>query len=73
MMVKCASVTTTQSKAFWSIFGGFCVGTTFSLGVQGAFDGISIGESLVFVAAYLGIAYLINLVVKTIWAATADE
>jgi hypothetical protein len=71
-VIKCASVTPTQSKAFWSIFGGFCVGTTFSLGVQGAFDGISIGESLVFVAAYLGIAYLINLVVKTIWA-TADE
>ena len=71
-MVKCASVTPTQSKAFWSIFGGFCVGTTFSLGVQGAFDDISIADSLVFVAAYLGIAYLINLVVKTVWA-TVDE
>ena len=71
-MIKCASVTPTQSKAFWSIFGGFCVGTTFSLGVQGAFDGISIAESLVFVAAYLAIAYLINLVVKTIWT-TVDE
>jgi hypothetical protein len=71
-MVKCAPVTTTQRKAFWAIFGGFCVGTTFSLGVQGAFDGNSIGESLIFVAIYLVVAYAINVFVKTTWA-TADE
>jgi hypothetical protein len=71
-MVKCARVTPTQNKAFWAIFGGFCVGTTFSLGVQGAFDGIGIGESLIFVAIYLAVARAINVFVKTAWA-TADE
>jgi hypothetical protein len=71
-MVKCAPVTPTQNKAFWAIFGGFCVGTTFSLGVQGAFDGISIGESSIFVAIYFVVAYAINVFVKTIWT-TADE
>jgi len=71
-MVKCAPVTPTQNKAFWAIFGGFCVGTTFSLGVQGAFDGISFGESLIFLAIYLVVAYAINVFVKTTWA-TADE
>ena len=37
---------------------------TYSLGVQGAFDGISLGSSLLFVAAYLGVAVLINYIVK---------
>jgi len=71
-MLNCAPVTRTQNKAFWAIFGGFCVGTTFSLGVQGAFDGISFGESLMFLAIYLVVAYAINVFVKTTWA-TADE
>jgi len=71
-MVKCAAVTPSQTKAFWSIFGGFCVGMTFSLGVQGAFDGISLGESLLFVAGYLGVALLISFCVKGLLA-TADE
>jgi hypothetical protein len=70
-MVKCAAVTS-RSKAFWSVFGGFCVGMTYSLGVQGAFDGISIGESLLFVAAYLGVAVLINYIVKGL-RFTAEE
>jgi len=65
-MVKCAAVTRTQNKAFWSIFGGFCVGMTYSLGAQGAFDGISLGESLLFVAAYLGVAVLISYIVKNL-------
>ena len=65
-MVKCAAVTSSQTKAFWSIFGGFCVGMTYSLGVQGAFDGISLGESLLFVAAYLGVAVLIHYIVKNV-------
>jgi hypothetical protein len=73
-MVKCAPVNPTQKKAFWSIFGGFCVGTTFSLGVQGAFDGIGFGESLLFVAIYFVVAYAINVFVKTTWTtADADE
>ena len=63
-MMNCAAVTPTQTKAFWSIFGGFCVGMTYSLGVQGAFDGISLGDSLLFVAAYLGVAALIRYIVK---------
>jgi hypothetical protein len=71
-MVKCAAVST-QTKAFWSIFGGFCVGMTFSLGVQGAFDGISLGESLLFVAGYLGVALLINYIVKGIWLSADEE
>ena len=71
-MLKCAPVTPTQQKAFWAIFGGFCVGTTFSLGVQGAFDGIGFGDSLTFLAIYLLVAYAINVFVKTTWA-TADE
>ncbi len=71
-MVKCAAVTRSQTKAFWSIFGGFCVGMTYSLGVQGAFDGISLGESLLFVAAYLGVAVLINYIVKGL-RFTAEE
>jgi hypothetical protein len=71
LLVKCAAVTS-QTKAFWSIFGGFCVGMTYSLGVQGAFDGISIGESLLFVAAYLGVAALINYIVKSV-RLTAEE
>jgi len=70
-MVKCAAVRT-QTKAFWSIFGGFCAGMTYSLGVQGAFDGISLGESLLFVAAYLGVAALINYIVKSL-PFTAEE
>lgn len=71
-MVKCAAVTPTQTKAFWSIFGGFCVGMTYSLGVQGAFDGISLGDSLLFVAAYLGVALLIRYIVKGL-RFTAEE
>ena len=71
-MVKCAAVMSSQTKAFWSIFGGFCVGMTYSLGVQGAFDGISLGESLLFVAAYLGVALAINYIVKSLWF-TAKE
>ncbi len=63
-MMKCAAVTPTQTKAFWSIFGGFCLGMTYSLGVQGAFDGISLGDSLLFVGAYLGVALLIRYIVK---------
>ncbi len=62
-MVKCAAVNS-PTKAFWAIFGGFCVGMTYSLGVQGAFDGISLGQSLLFVAGYLGVALLINYIVK---------
>ena len=73
MMVKCAAVASSQTKAFWSIFGGFCVGMTYSLGVQGAFDGISLGESLLFVAAYLGIAALINYIVKNVWVTAEEE
>jgi hypothetical protein len=72
LLVKCAAVTS-QTKAFWSIFGGFCVGMTYSLGVQGAFDGISIGESLLFVAAYLGVAALINYIVKSVWFTAEEE
>ena len=34
-MVKCAAVTRSQTKAFWSIFGGFCVGMTYSPGYLG--------------------------------------
>jgi hypothetical protein len=71
-MVKCAAVTPTQTKAFWSIFGGFCVGMTYSLGVQGAFDGISLGDSLLFVGAYLGVALLIRYIVKGL-RFTAEE
>jgi hypothetical protein len=71
-MMKCAAVTRTQAKAFWSIYGGFCVGMTYSLGVQGAFDGISLGESLLYVAAYLGVAALINYIVKSL-RFTAEE
>jgi len=71
-MVKCAAVTRTQTKAFWSIFGGFCVGMTYSLGVQGAFDGISLGDSLLFVVAYLGVALLIRYIVKGL-RFTAEE
>jgi hypothetical protein len=71
-VLKCAPVTPTQQNAFWAIFGGFCVGTTFSLGVQGAFDGIGFGDSLIFLAIYLLVAYAINVFVKTTWA-TADE
>jgi hypothetical protein len=71
-MVKCAAVMSSRTKLFWSIFGGFCVGMTYSLGVQGAFDGISIGESLLFVAAYLGVALAINYIVKSLWF-TAKE
>jgi uncharacterized membrane protein YeiB len=70
-MVKCAAVSS-QTKAFWSIFGGFCAGMTYSLAVQGAFDGISLGESLLFVAAYLGVAALINYIVKSL-PFTAEE
>jgi hypothetical protein len=72
-MVKCAAVMSSQAKAFWSIFGGFCVGMTYSLGVQGAFDGISLGESLLFVAGYLGVAALINYIVKTVWVTAEEE
>jgi hypothetical protein len=71
-MMKCAAVTPTQTKAFWSIFGGFCVGMTYSLGVQGAFDGISLGDSLLFVGAYLGVAMLIRYIVKGL-RFTAEE
>ena len=71
-MVKCAAVMSSQTKAFWSIFGGFCVGMTYSLGVQGAFDGISLGDSLLFVAAYLGVALLIRYIVKGL-RFTAEE
>jgi hypothetical protein len=71
-MMKCAAVTPTQTKAFWSIFGGFCFGMTYSLGVQGAFDGISLGDSLLFVAAYLGVALLIRYIVKGL-RFTAEE
>lgn len=71
-MLKCAAVTPTQTKAFWSIFGGFCVGMTYSLGVQGAFDGISLGDSLLFVGAYLGVALLIRYIVKGL-RFTAEE
>jgi hypothetical protein len=71
-MVKCAAVMSSQTKAFWSIFGGFCVGMTYSLGVQGAFDGISLGESLLFVAAYLSVALAINYIVKSL-SFTAKE
>lgn len=71
-MMKCAAVTPTQTKAFWSIFGGFCVGMTYSLGVQGAFDGISFGDSLLFVGAYLGVALLIRYIVKGL-RFTAEE
>ena len=39
---------------------------TYSLGAQGAFDGISLGESLLFVAAYLGVAVLISYIVKNL-------
>jgi hypothetical protein len=46
---------------------------TYSLGVQGAFDGISLGESLLFVAAYLGIAALINYIVKNVWVTAEEE
>jgi hypothetical protein len=46
---------------------------TFSLGVQGAFDGISLGESLLFVAAYLGVALLVNYIVKGIWLSADEE
>jgi len=70
-MVNCAAVSS-PTKAFWAIFGGFCVGMTYSLGIQGAFDGISVGESLLFVAAYLGVALLINYIVKSLWF-TAEE
>jgi len=70
--MKCAAVTPTQTKAFWSIFGGFCFGMTYSLGVQGAFDGISLGDSLLFVAAYLGVALLIRYIVKGL-RFTAEE
>jgi len=70
--VKCAAVTS-QTKAFWSIFGGFCVGMTYSLGVQGAFDGISLGESLSFVAAYLGVAALVNYIVKNVLFTAEEE
>jgi hypothetical protein len=72
-MVKCAPVTPTQTKAFWSIFGGFCVGMTFSLGMQGAFDGISLRDSLLFVAGYLAVARLINVFVKNILTTTVDQ
>ena len=72
MMLKCAAVASSQTKAFWSIFGGFCFGMTYSLGVQGAFDGISIGESLLFVAAYLGVALLINYIVKSLSFAAGE-
>jgi hypothetical protein len=65
-MVKCAAVTRVRTKAFWSIFGGFCVGMTYSLGVQGAFDGISLGDSLLFVAAYLAVAALIKYIVENL-------
>ena len=71
-MVKCAAVASSQTKAFWSIFGGFCFGMTYSLGVQGAFDGISLGESLGFLAAYLGVALLINYIVKNVWLAAEE-
>ena len=71
-MVKCAAVMSSQTKAFWSIYGGFCVGMTYSLGVQGAFDGISLGDSLLFVAAYLGVALLIRYIVKGL-RFTAEE
>ena len=71
-MMKCAAVTPTQTNAFWSIFGGFCFGMTYSLGVQGAFDGISLGDSLLFVAAYLGVALLIRYIVKGL-RFTAEE
>ena len=71
-MVKCAAMTSTQTKAFWSIFGGFCFGMTYSLGVQGAFDGISLGDSLLFVGAYLGVALLIRYIVKGL-RFTAEE
>ena len=71
-MMKCAAVTPTQTKAFWSIFGGFCLGMTYSLGVQGAFDGISVGDSLLFVGAYLGVALLIRYIVKGL-RFTAEE
>jgi len=71
-MLKCAAVTTSQTKTFWSIFGGFCVGMTCSLGVQGAFDGISFGESLLFVAGYLGVAVLINYIVKNLPLTTEE-
>jgi len=70
--MNCGAVMRTQTKAFWSIFGGFCVGMTYSLGVQGAFDGISLGESLLFVAAYLGVAVLIKYIVKSL-PFTAEE
>lgn len=60
------AVTPSRTKMFWSIFGGFCVGMTYSLGVQGAFDGISLGESLLFVAGYLGVALLVHYIVKNL-------
>jgi len=45
---------------------------TYSLGVQGAFDGISLGVSLLFVGAYLGVALLIRYIVKGL-RFTAEE
>jgi len=60
------AVSPSQTKTFWAVYGGFCVGTIYSLGVQGAFDGISLGESLTFVAAYLGMAFVINRVIRSI-------
>jgi hypothetical protein len=65
-MVYCTAVSSSQTKTFWAVYGGFCVGTIYSLGVQGAFDGIGLGQSLVFVAAYLGMAFVINRVIRSI-------
>lgn len=53
-----------STVAFWSIFIGFCVTATFSIWMQGAFDGISFVGTLLILSGYFICAFFIHLYIK---------
>ena len=57
-------MTKNQRKGFWALFIGFCITGTFALYVQGAFDRLGLGSSLIMVFVYLVVGFFMHVWVK---------
>ncbi|MDO6428200.1 hypothetical protein Q4489_14360 [Thalassotalea sp. 1_MG-2023] len=54
-----------QNKAFWGIFIIFCIFATAGIYLQGTFDNITLGGSVIMTIFYLFVAFLIRLYIKS--------
>ena len=54
-----------QKIAIWSIFIGFSITGTISIYVQGAFENLSFGGSLILTSLYFAVAFFIHKYIKS--------